>query len=94
MAVITPSDVIKGVQIVEPAMHGDERGFFIETYRREWFPQGREMIQANRGDRQAGCLVGCTTTCTRPTTGTCRSASAASCCTTSVRVRRPTAPLR
>jgi len=58
MAVITPSDVIKGVQIVEPAMHGDERGFFIETYRREWFPQGREMIQANRGDRQAGCLVG------------------------------------
>ncbi len=39
-------------------MHGDERGFFIETYRREWFPQGREMIQANRGDRQAGCLVG------------------------------------
>ena len=58
MAVITPSDVIAGVHIVEPAMHGDERGFFIETYRREWFPQGREMIQANRGDRQAGCLVG------------------------------------
>lgn len=58
MAIITPSDVIAGVHIVEPAMHGDERGFFIETYRREWFPQGREMIQANRGDRQAGCLVG------------------------------------
>ena len=58
MAIITPSDVISGVHIVEPAMHGDERGFFIETYRREWFPQGREMIQANRGDRQAGCLVG------------------------------------
>ena len=58
MAIITPSDAIKGVYIVEPAMHGDERGFFIETYRREWFPQGREMIQANRGDRQQGCLVG------------------------------------
>ena len=58
MAIITPSDVIAGVHIVEPAMHGDERGFFIETYRREWFPQGREMIQANRGDRQAGCIVG------------------------------------
>ena len=28
MAVITPSDVIAGVHIVEPAMHGDERGFF------------------------------------------------------------------
>ena len=34
MAIITPSDVIAGVHIVEPAMHGDERGFFIETYRR------------------------------------------------------------
>ena len=30
-------------------------GCFIETYRREWFPQGREMVQANRADRQAGC---------------------------------------
>ena len=38
-----------------PTIHGDERGFFVETYRREWFPQGREMIQGNRGDRQAGC---------------------------------------
>jgi dTDP-4-dehydrorhamnose 3,5-epimerase len=55
---ITPSDVIAGVVFVEPQMHGDARGFFIETYRREWFPQGREMIQGNRGDRVAGCLVG------------------------------------
>jgi hypothetical protein len=93
MAVITPSDVIKGVHIVEPAMHGDERGFFIETYRREWFPQGREMIQANRGDRQAALSVS-TTTCTRPTTGTCRSASAALCCTICVRDRPPTARRR
>lgn len=58
MATITESSVIKGVQIVEPKMHGDERGFFIETYRREWFPLGREMIQANRGDRKAGAIVG------------------------------------
>ena len=48
MAVITESSVIKDVQIVEPAMFKDERGFFIETYRREWFPLGREMIQGNR----------------------------------------------
>ena len=34
-------------------MFKDERGFFIETYRRQWFPLGREMIQGNRGDRQA-----------------------------------------
>jgi dTDP-4-dehydrorhamnose 3,5-epimerase len=58
MATVTESDVIAGVYVVDPVVHGDERGFFVETYRREWFPQGREMIQANRGDRQAGALVG------------------------------------
>ena len=58
MATITESTVISGVQIVEPSMFKDERGFFIETYRRQWFPLGREMVQGNRGDRQAGCIVG------------------------------------
>ncbi len=58
MATITPSDTISGVHVVDPDVHGDERGFFVETYRREWFPQGREMIQGNRGDRQAGAVVG------------------------------------
>jgi len=58
MATVTESDVIAGVHIVEPTRFGDERGYFIETYRREWFPQGREMVQGNRGNRIAGCLVG------------------------------------
>ena len=58
MAKVTESDVIVGVYIVDPVVHGDERGFFVETYRREWFPQGREMTQGNRGDRQAGAVVG------------------------------------
>ena len=58
MPTITESELIAGVQIVEPTKFGDERGYFIETYRREWFPQGREMIQGNRGNRVAGCLVG------------------------------------
>ena len=58
MPEIIPSDVINGVYVVTPTLHGDERGFFVETYRREWFPKGREMIQGNRGDRIAGCLVG------------------------------------
>jgi dTDP-4-dehydrorhamnose 3,5-epimerase len=58
MPVVTESDAITGVYVVEPDRHGDERGLFVETYRREWFPQGREMIQANRADRQAGCIVG------------------------------------
>ena len=58
MATVTESDVIRGVYVVEPQIHEDARGYFIETYRREWFPLGREMIQGNRGDRQAGCIVG------------------------------------
>ena len=58
MATILPSDVIDGVVVVEPDIHGDERGIFIETFRRQWVPGGREMIQANRGDRRAGAVVG------------------------------------
>jgi dTDP-4-dehydrorhamnose 3,5-epimerase len=34
MATIEPSAVIDGVYVVEPVIHGDERGFFVETYRR------------------------------------------------------------
>jgi dTDP-4-dehydrorhamnose 3,5-epimerase len=58
MATITDSDLITGVQIVVPQVFGDDRGMFVETYRREWFRFGREMIQGNRGDRRAGALVG------------------------------------
>jgi len=58
MTEVTESDVIAGVYVVQPMSHGDERGIFIETYRREWFPQGREMVQGNRGNRQAGAIVG------------------------------------
>ena len=58
MPTVTESDVIAGVFVAEPTTVGDERGIFVETYRREWFPQGREMIQGNRGDRQAGAIVG------------------------------------
>ena len=58
MATVIPSDVIDGVFVVSPDLHGDERGIFIETYRRQWFPAGREMIQGNRGDRKAGAIVG------------------------------------
>jgi len=58
VATVTESDVIKGVFVVVPDVHGDPRGRFIETYRREWFPHGREMLQGNRGDRRAGAIVG------------------------------------
>ena len=49
---------IDGVTIVEPKVFGDERGRFVETYRREWFPLGREMVQSNRAVRKAGAVVG------------------------------------
>jgi dTDP-4-dehydrorhamnose 3,5-epimerase len=58
MPELTPSELIDGVVVVEPQVFGDDRGFFVETYRRQWFPGGREMIQGNRGDRVAGCVVG------------------------------------
>jgi dTDP-4-dehydrorhamnose 3,5-epimerase len=57
-AKVTESTTIAGVSIVEPVVRTDERGCFVETYRREWFPLGREMIQGNRADRQQGCVVG------------------------------------
>jgi dTDP-4-dehydrorhamnose 3,5-epimerase len=58
MATVVESEIVAGVSIVDPKLHGDERGVFVETYRREWLPQGREMVQANRADRQQGCVVG------------------------------------
>src|SRR5262245_47228146 len=58
MATVTESSTIAGVYHVQPDVHGDARGLFIETYRREWIPGGREMIQANRADRRAGAIVG------------------------------------
>jgi dTDP-4-dehydrorhamnose 3,5-epimerase len=58
MAEVRESEVIAGVYVVEPAIHRDTRGQFIETYRREWIPGAREMIQSNRADRQAGSIVG------------------------------------
>ena len=58
MARIDESDVVAGVVVVEPDSHGDERGRFVESYRRSWFPGGREMVQGNRSEKQAGALVG------------------------------------
>jgi dTDP-4-dehydrorhamnose 3,5-epimerase len=58
VAKIEQSTTIDGVWIVEPEGHGDERGRFYETYRRSWFPLGREMVQGNRSDKAAGAVVG------------------------------------
>src|SRR5438270_12847484 len=58
MANVIESREIADVITVEPDVHGDDRGRFLESYRRSWFPHGREMIQGNRSDKQAGALVG------------------------------------
>jgi dTDP-4-dehydrorhamnose 3,5-epimerase len=58
LANIHLSEVISDVVVVEPAIHADTRGRFIESYRRSWFPLGREMVQGNRSDRDAGAVVG------------------------------------
>jgi dTDP-4-dehydrorhamnose 3,5-epimerase len=58
MAELAPVERIAGVVVATPDVHADERGSFVETYRRQWFPGGREMVQANRADRRSGCVVG------------------------------------
>jgi dTDP-4-dehydrorhamnose 3,5-epimerase len=49
---------IADVLLLEPTSFGDDRGRFVETYRREWLPLGREMIQGNRSEKAAGAVVG------------------------------------
>jgi dTDP-4-dehydrorhamnose 3,5-epimerase len=50
---------IDDVLLVRPDVHGDERGRFVETYRRNWFgDDALEMVQGNRSEKQAGALVG------------------------------------
>lgn len=58
MATLEPSAVIVGVVIADLEVHRDERGIFVETYRREWIAEAREMVQSNRAERAAGSLVG------------------------------------
>ena len=59
MPQIEESDLIKDVQIVTLKPFGDERGRFMETFRKEWFPQRSwEIIQTNRSDSKAGVLRG------------------------------------
>jgi dTDP-4-dehydrorhamnose 3,5-epimerase len=50
--------LIDGVVVKELAPHGDARGFFVETWRKEWFPDGFTPVQANRADRGARSITG------------------------------------
>lgn len=56
---IEESKAIAGVFLVQLQAYGDERGRFMETFRKEWFPQRSwHEIQANRSDSMAGVLRG------------------------------------
>jgi len=59
MPQIQESSLIKDVQVVKFATFGDERGRFMETFRKEWFPQRSwDIIQTNRSESKAGVLRG------------------------------------
>jgi dTDP-4-dehydrorhamnose 3,5-epimerase len=56
---VNESAEIAGVVVVEPDLHGDPRGRFVESFRQEWLPPGAPaMVQGNRSDKQAGAVVG------------------------------------
>lgn len=59
MTRIEESTAIVGVQIVHLQAFADERGRFLETFRKEWFPQRTwDIIQCNRSDSRRHVLRG------------------------------------
>ncbi len=58
-SLVEPSRHIVGVKFVHLQVFEDERGRFMETFRKEWFPERSwERIQTNRSDSKAGVLRG------------------------------------
>ncbi len=52
---------LPGVIMVEPAVHGDERGFFVETYHEERYVEGgiaERFVQDNHSKSKRGTLRG------------------------------------
>ncbi|CCQ10283.1 dTDP-4-dehydrorhamnose 3,5-epimerase [Pseudoalteromonas luteoviolacea B = ATCC 29581] len=52
---------IPDVKILEPKVFGDERGFFMETFREEWFKEhiaNVEFVQDNHSKSSQGILRG------------------------------------
>ncbi len=59
MTQIIESDRIAGVKFVHLQIFGDTRGRFMETFRKDWFPERTwEVFQCNRSDSKAGVLRG------------------------------------
>ena len=62
-AVSTVSPRLSGLAVIEPAVHGDERGFFAETYRvglhAEWgIPAEDRFVQDNHSRSSRGVVRG------------------------------------
>lgn len=56
---VQPFPKIDGVCIAKLKAYGDDRGRFMETFRKEWFPQvSWDNMQSNRSDSKAGVLRG------------------------------------
>lgn len=56
---IRPSDRIRGVRRVRLTPFADERGSFVEIFRKEWFPERTWTdVQANRSDSRKDVLRG------------------------------------
>ena len=49
---------IEGVRLLPLTQHSDNRGSVTEVYRRQWVPDGREMLQANLSLSGANVLRG------------------------------------
>ncbi len=54
---------LPGLTVIEPAVYADERGFFAETYRREWhesagIPAAEEFVQDNHSRSSHGVVRG------------------------------------
>jgi dTDP-4-dehydrorhamnose 3,5-epimerase len=59
MSNIVESRLIPGVKIVWLRSFQDERGQFMETFRKDWFPERSwDVVQSNRSDSMAGVLRG------------------------------------
>ena len=59
MTEIVESKTIPGVKIVRLRCFQDERGQFMELFRKDWFPERSwDVVQSNRSDSVAGVLRG------------------------------------
>ena len=59
---------IPDVQIIEPTVFGDDRGYFMETYQKDQFAEAgidKEFVQDNQSRSTRACCAGCTSRRTR-----------------------------